>query len=327
MSLPEYIRPVMFVGGKGGVGKTTVASALALKLAAAGRRVLVVSTDPAHSLGDMFGTDMKTGRTTLVPGLDGEEINSDLEADRYIDRIREQATSVARGALAQEVDRQIGLARHAPGAIEAALVERTARILAEEAPRYDNVVFDTAPTGHAMRLLALPELLARWTDNLMGHYRKMERMDAVSDFLGARSAMAVPDNDETADNTQRARMSRQIAQSLQARSELYNAAAGIMTDTGRACFIAVATPERLPVLEVRRIADFLSAHGLLLGAIVMNKILPESVDGDFMHSRKTMEDRYMTEIAGAYDCRIVRLVLRETEILGIESIRQIATRL
>jgi arsenite-transporting ATPase len=223
-----------------------------------------------------------------------------------------------------EVTRQIELARHAPGATEAALVERTARILTEDAVDYDHVVFDTAPTGHAMRLITLPELLGRWTETLLGHHEKMQDMERVYDFLGGKHSTGHRDKAANKPNAPEKTQQRQItADILRARRDLYRAAAKIITDPARAAFVAVATPEKLPVLEVERILAFLKEQRMKPGLLVMNKILPDHLSDRFLIERKSMEAGYIERLKRASACAQCFIPLQEKEAIGIQRISDI----
>ncbi len=184
--LDLFDRRILFVGGKGGVGKTTVAAALALMAARGGKRCLVVSTDPAHSLGDIFDRDIGGRETALAPGLHGLEIDPDGEADRYLETVKQNMRSLVRPQLYGEIDRQMDLARHAPGAAEAAMLDRVADLMIDAERRHDLVVFDTAPTGHTIRLLSLPEVMAAWTDGLLRHQERSNNLGRVLRNLGGK---------------------------------------------------------------------------------------------------------------------------------------------
>ena len=179
---------LVFVGGKGGVGKTTTAAALGLEAAALGRTCLVVSTDPAHSLGDIFHVTIGATRTSLADRLWGLEIDPDAEAERHIQTVKTQMKSLVHPRLYGEVDRQLDLARHAPGASEAALLERVAELMGEDGSRFDLVLFDTAPSGHTVRLLSLPEIMGAWTDGLLRHRERSAGLSsALRNLKGGRS--------------------------------------------------------------------------------------------------------------------------------------------
>jgi arsenite-transporting ATPase len=106
-ALPLGDAPLLFVGGKGGVGKTTTAAAVAVALAGRGERCLLVSTDPAHSLGDLFGVDIGARECGLLPNLHGLEIDPDAQVERHLDAVRESLRAFVRPAMYGAVERQI----------------------------------------------------------------------------------------------------------------------------------------------------------------------------------------------------------------------------
>jgi arsenite-transporting ATPase len=170
------LRPVTFVGGKGGVGKTTVAAALALVSADSGARTLLVSTDPAHSTSDVLETRLGEHARRVVDGLDALEIDPRAEAERYIGEVKERIRQVTSPRMLGEVEREVDVARASPGAEEAALFDRFARLMPLAGGDYDRVIFDTAPTGQTLRLLGLPELMEAWVEGLVSRRRKLRSL-------------------------------------------------------------------------------------------------------------------------------------------------------
>ena len=162
------MEPFVFFGGKGGVGKTTVSSSYALKCARDGRKTLVVSTDPAHSVSDVF--DQPFGdEARLVDGVENlwaMQIDPDEEVTRHLNELRQGLSEQVSTAMVSEINRQLEMAHGTPGAYEAALFDRFVDVMRNADP-YDRVVFDTAPTGGTLRLLGLPDLLEDWIDRLM----------------------------------------------------------------------------------------------------------------------------------------------------------------
>ena len=171
-----FDRHIIFVGGKGGVGKTTTAGALALMAAESGRSTLLVSTDPAHSLGDVFDTRIGNEETSLGRNLLGLEIDPEAEAESHIATVKMSMKSLVAPKMYKEIDRQLELARHSPGTMEAALLERMADLMAEARSRFDLLIFDTAPSGHTIRLLSLPEVLGAWSDGMLGHRDRSRKL-------------------------------------------------------------------------------------------------------------------------------------------------------
>ena len=157
----------IFFGGKGGVGKTTSASAFSIFASSYGKRVLLVSTDPAHSIGDIFKIDIGPREKLIKENLWGIEIDPELEAKNYINRIKNSLSKTISPILMDEIKRQIDVAYLSPGAEEGATFDKFIELMNRiDEGTYDIIVFDTAPTGHTLRLLSLPEILEKWIDNL-----------------------------------------------------------------------------------------------------------------------------------------------------------------
>ncbi len=291
-------RRILFVGGKGGVGKTTTASALAVLAAGQGRRCLLVSTDPAHSLGDVFGTRIGNRETPLSDNLTGLEIDPEAEAGRYIDGVRANMRDLVAPSMFGEIQRQMELARLAPGTAEAALLERVADLVAEGPTRFDLVVFDTAPTGHTLRLLSLPEAMAAWTEGLLKHRDRSGRLgDMLSRLGGNRRAGEADELGQLADEeaTSGDRRDR-IRELLLTRRRKFHRARRVLLDTETCAFLWVLVPERLPVLETRRALDLLQKFDLAVQGLVVNRVLPPEADGEFLASRREQERAHLDDI-------------------------------
>ena len=153
--------PIMFFGGKGGVGKTTLATATALRLSRE-HRVCLVSTDPAHNLGHIFGTSLGDAPSDLTPTLSAIEINPARATEQHLAQVGNSMRRFMPEHLHGEVKKHLDLARQSPGTQEAALLERIAALVVGES-NFDYLVFDTAPSGHTSRLMALPEICLLYT--------------------------------------------------------------------------------------------------------------------------------------------------------------------
>src|ERR1700704_6361651 len=152
-------RDVVFFGGKGGVGKTTCSSAFALAASRRGRRVLLVSTDPAHSTSDIFERRIGPDERQIEAGLSALEIDADREAARYVADVKRDIERMFAPAVVRQANRQIDLAAASPGLAEVALLDRMIDLIVAREQLYDLVVFDTAPTGHTLQLLRMPEAM------------------------------------------------------------------------------------------------------------------------------------------------------------------------
>jgi len=309
-------RRVLFVGGKGGVGKSTVASALAVRAADAGRRCLLVSMDPAHSLGDLFGCDIDDAGTTLTASLTGMEIDPQATAARHIASVAANVRRFVHPDMYPEVERHLDLACSAPGAMEAALLERMSDLLTGELAGHDLVIFDTAPGGHTLHLLTLPEIMAAWTGGLLANRERSERLSGVLDDLGgttgARDAGAVDD-----------RYAR-IRAILQQRQDRFRAARRVISDAGATAFILVLNPERLAIAESRDAVEALRRHNIPVAALVVNRTLPAAADGVFLDQRRHQELEYLARIDREFSAYPrYTLPLQPRDVHGLEGLREI----
>ncbi|MHB0774721.1 ArsA family ATPase [Halomonas sp. WWR20] len=324
-------RRLLWVGGKGGVGKTTVAAALAVLASRRGRRVLVVSTDPAHSLGDVFDRQLGDTPRRLLPNLDAMEIDPDAEVEAHLKRVVEQMRRYAAPEMMAELERQMRLTRQSPGTQEAALLERLARLITEDDSQYDLIIFDTAPTGHTLRLLTLPEAMAAWTDGLLSHNRKSEELGKVLKHLTPNRGrdVATPFDDPSQDalNELDGR-TRDVAETLLNRRRLFHRARRRIENVDESSFLFVMAPERLPILETVRAVQALEAVNIPVAATLVNRVIPEEADGDFLRRRREQEATYLARIDDELKhLPRPRLPLLPTDVQGLAVLEDLADRL
>lgn len=261
---PEYV----LYGGKGGVGKTTMAAATGLASAAEGTETLVVSTDPAHSLSDAFGVTVGSEPTRINEDpLWGVEIDPD-EAMSETPLFDEDGSFDGLGGMGTLLD---GLTPDAgqdsaglgsmPGADEAAAVQQLMQYL--EADRFDRVIIDTAPTGHTLRLLELPEVM----DSMVGRALKLretigEMMDRIGGLVGGSDDADVPDDPTEVED-------------LDVLRERIERLRETIRDPTRTDFRIVMVPEEMSVLESKRLRDRLQAFDIPVGMMVVNRVMED----------------------------------------------------
>lgn len=233
--------------------------------------------------------------------------------------------------MLQELKRQMQLTRHSPGTQEAALLERIARLLTAPPDDYDLIIFDTAPTGHTLRLLTLPEAMAAWTDGLLSHNRKSAELSKVLQHLTPRSGrdlanpLADPNEDQLSGLDRR---SRDVADTLRKRRRLFHQARRQLEDPVQSGFLFVLTPERLPILETERAVSALSEAGIPVVATLVNRVIPGDADGDFLRRRRDQEAQYLRQIEQAFAALPrPQLPWLETDVQDIPALEQVAALL
>jgi len=317
--------PLVFVGGKGGVGKTTTASALALIAADRGSRCLLVSTDPAHSLADLFGQPIGNTETAIAAGLWALEIDPDRQADTHLAAVKARMKRLVHPRSYSEIDRQLSFARHAPGTMEAAMLERVAEVMAMAPSTYDHIIFDTAPTGHTIRLLSLPEIMAAWTDGLLSHRKKSERLSSALRHLGGGKVRGDDLSliDAATDHKDGSR-DAEINELLQARRRKLVQAREQLLDRTITSFMLVLNPDRLSLLETMKACNTLTEFSIPLAGLVVNRVLPENADGSFIKNRRQQEAHYLEDIERVFGhLPKVRVSLQPGDVHDINALRRI----
>lgn len=319
-------RSILFVGGKGGVGKSTAAGALAVSMAEAGERILLVSTDPAHSLGDLFGMSIGDREREILPGLHALEIDPEAEVESYLARVKATMRQYVQPAMYSEIERQIELTRHSPGAEEAALMDRVTALMDEGPQRHDRVIFDTAPTGHTLRLLALPEIMAAWTEGLL---RSRDRSDSLGKAVDRLQRRKESSGDDLSwfDDAKEARgdeRTRKIREVLLERRRRFSRARRLLLDPEVTAFVLVLIPEKLPILESEKTLEVLRNHKVPVAGVVVNRVLPDVPLGDFLESRRAQEAEYLERVDRSFaELPRVRVPLLSRDVVGIEAIREV----
>ncbi|HTH25425.1 MAG TPA: ArsA family ATPase [Vicinamibacterales bacterium] len=293
-------KKVLFFGGKGGVGKTTCASAMALAASRSGKRVLLVSTDPAHSTSDMFERAIGPEPVPLLPNLHGLEIDGAFETQRYVKNVKEQISTLFGHTIQKEASRQIDLAASMPGAEEMALFDRIGGLIRGEDDRFDLIVFDTAPTGHTLRLIRMPELMEAW----------------IRALSKSRQAMMGIEQDEAKDP---------VLISLTERLEHLREFRARLLSPRISAFVLVLVAERLPIEETARAIEQLQEAGVTIGGMVVNRVLPETSPDPFLRSRHEQELVYLAEIDRRFTKHgRVRVPQLPSDVHGITTLEHLA---
>jgi arsenite-transporting ATPase len=310
---PSYV----LYGGKGGVGKTTMAAATALASARDGTKTLVVSTDPAHSLSDTLETDIPDEPTRIreETPLFAAEIDPDAALE---EGLLEGGQNPLAGMLGGDGD---PLGGSMPGADEMAAVRMLLEYLDD--PRFERVVVDTAPTGHTLRLLELPEML----DSMVGRLISMrERMGGVMEGLNPFGSEE--DAEESVD-------------SLRAFAERIEHLRALLRDPAQTDFRVVMVPEEMSVLESQRLVDRLRGFEIPVGTVVVNRVMqdpaemtdvdpdlfvtPNHTDCEFCARRWEVQQRALAEAQDLFrEHQVRRVPLFAEEVRGEQLLQVVA---
>jgi arsenite-transporting ATPase len=272
---------IILFGGKGGVGKTTVSAATALLLTKAGKKVLIVSSDPAPSLSDIFETRIGGSITVLVPGLYAIEIDAKQAVKKYKLRYGGMAVDILSTIIpvGKEILDDIP-DDVAPGFDELFALEEVLTFMGGD---YDFIVWDTAPTGHTLRLLALPDTISKYATGMLSIHHRVEGVLSTVRTLFDKETTKDTIIDTLAELRDTALFTRQI-----------------LTDPRRSEFVPVIIPEALALYQTGRLKQTLDELGIPMHRMVVNGIVPENTC-PFCQSRRSVQVKYLHAIKKQFE--------------------------
>ena len=293
---------LLLFGGKGGVGKTTTSTSTAVTLADAGMKVLLVSSDPAHSTSDSLNFQLSSTPVEVegVPGLWGIELDPEARIGEHIPKLTESINPFLGGESLDMNASEMVL----PGLDEAMAFDELLKHL--ENPDWDVIVFDTAPTGHTLRFLALPEIIEKWADKII----KMHRLTG-----GIRAMMfGAKDGEKMREELEKFR--RRV---LHVRR--------ILCDPEVTRFTLVTIPEKMGVNETIRAHASLDEFNLPVTGCVVNRLTPD-IDNEFIQTRRKHEKNNVSDLQKALpNVHLHQVELKESDIHGLELLRAMGKEL
>jgi arsenite/tail-anchored protein-transporting ATPase len=301
------LRTILYTG-KGGVGKTSVAAATALKAASKGKRVLVMSTDPAHSLSDAFDEEIGPEPKEMATGLYAQEMEYGRMLEEYWAEIQEYMTTFfewqGTDALAAEelamlpgMDELFGLL----------LVRRH-----HDEALYEALIVDAAPTGETLRLLSMPDHIGWYVQKIFPVQRQAAKV--VRPFARRIRTDALPPLPEDS--------------FFGALQRFYNAVLGvedILTDVERASVRLVVNAEKMVIAEARRAYTYLNLYDYAVDAVVVNRLLPEAVSDPYFEKWREAQGRHMRTIEDSFSpIPIFKARLFDREMYGMEALEMLS---
>jgi arsenite-transporting ATPase len=298
---------LIMIGGKGGVGKTTCASAIALHFSQHGKKTLIISSDPTPSLSDIFEMEIGDQEKLIknTKNLYGIEISSDVVLKKWKDRFGPEIYEVVSSFTSLDYD-FVDYIGGAPGIEEEYMLNYILELV--EGAQYDLVVWDTAPAGHTLRLLHLPQIFLKHLEaatkfymNLYSYFEKLK--ESVKLKKGKRSLLEI----------------------ISGWEDLAEKVVNFIRDPQKSDFIIVTIPEALGVRQTERIIKDFDDYQLEVNHLIVNYVIQEA-DCNFHKIRKEMQQHYIQTLKDQYSHRIglIELPLMPQEIKGIERINKIS---
>lgn len=318
-SMREYIEQhpglrYVFFGGKGGVGKTVLAGSTALALANKGKRVMLASTNPVHSLSGLLGQNV-FGQPTPVTGVSNlwaYEIDTKDTIERSKVEIREKIQWFLKFAdISTKADDFVESATMNPAFEESAMFENMVDLMLKN--EYDIYVFDTAPTANARRLLGMSKVYSLWVNKMLKSREEARTLREMLSFTKKKEPDPLMDY-------------------LVAFRDRMGQARVLLTDPERTAFFFVTLPEALPIAVIMRFIGWFHDFGIPVGGVIVNMLIDQAQVGpdspDFVKNRVAMQDRYMVDIWQKFDGMVRALLpLYETEVRGVAMLKRMADQL
>ncbi len=296
---------ILLYTGKGGVGKTSVSAATAVRCAELGYRTIVLSTDPAHSLADCFDLPVGPEPTQIAENLWGQEINLLHQMEKYWGKVQEYLAAIFAwrgmdGLLAEETS-------VLPGMEELASLMQIAYL--NDLGEYDVIIVDCAPTGATLQLLAFPEMARWYLEKIFPIERKA--MQVARPLLRAVVDIPLPDDD----------VFEAVAELLQQLDRMHR----LLSNPDRSTARLVLNPEKMVIKEAQRAFTYLNLYGYVVDLIICNRMIPGQVVDGYFTAWKEIQTRYRQMVEEAFTpLPILDVPLFDREVVGMEMLRTMA---
>ncbi|MGA2000804.1 MAG: ArsA family ATPase [Terriglobales bacterium] len=299
-----------FFGGKGGVGKTVMAGVTALHLASQGRRVMLASTNPVHSLSGLLDQDVYGKPTPVknVPNLWAYEIDTKETIERSKQDIKQKIRWFLKFAeISTQADMFVESATMNPAFEESAMFENMVDLMFKN--EYDAYVFDTAPTANARRLLGMSKVYSLWVNKMVKSREEAQSLRDLFSFTKKKEADP-------------------LMEYLLSFRERIAHARDLLTDPALTAFFFITLPEALPIAVIKRFINWFHDFGIPVGGVIVNMLIDKaqvrSDSPEFVRNRVAMQDNYMAEIWRDFDNVRAVVPLFDNEVRGTAALRMVA---
>ena len=300
----------MFFGGKGGVGKTVMAGVTAMQMAQQGRRTILASTNPVHSLSGLLDQNVYGQATPVkdVPNLWAYEIDTKETIERSKQDIKTKIRWFLKFAeISTQADAFVESATMNPAFEESAMFENMVDLMFKN--EYDVYVFDTAPTANARRLLGMSKVYSMWVNKMVKSREEAQSLRDLFSFTKKKEADP-------------------LMEYLLSFRERIGHARELLTDVEQTAFFFVTLPEALPIAVIKRFINWFHDFGIPVGGVVVNMVIQKDQlradSPEFVKNRVAMQDAYMEEIWRDFDNVRAVLPLFDNEVRGTEALKMMA---
>lgn len=296
---------VILYTGKGGVGKTSVAAATALRCAELGNRTIVMSTDAAHSLADSFDCPLGPEPTLVAPNLWGQELDVLYQMEKYWGNVQRYfATVLAWRGLDDLIAEELVVL---PGMEELASLLQIVHL--HDDCDYDVIIVDCAPTGATLQLLSFPEVARWYLEKIFPVERKAVQLSRP--LLRAMTDLPIPD-EELFDT---------VAELIMQLTRMHD----LLSDPQKSSVRLVLNPEKMVIKEAQRTFAYLNLYGFLTDAVISNRLIPARVEDSYFDSWKESQEKYSQMIEEAFSpLPILEVPLFDQEVVGLDMLRRMA---
>lgn len=297
------MRVVLFTG-KGGVGKTTVACATALRVAAQGRKTLLMSTDPAHSLADAFGMDLSPQPREVTANLWAEQIDPQQRLEENWREIQQHAIKMLQWAGIAEIEaEELSVIPGLDELFSLADVKRH-----HDDDPYDVLIVDCAPTGETLRLLSLPDIIQWYMERVFPIERKI--VGALRPVARRMTTLPLPDDN--------------VYDAVRRFYDKLDGVRKVLTDPATTSVRLVVNPERMVIAEAQRTFTYLNLFGYRVDAVIANRLLPPEVSDPYFLRWKELQAEHLATIESAFaPVPILKAGLRDQELATIDLLRDL----
>ena len=299
---------ILLYTGKGGVGKTSIAAATAVKSARAGRKTLIVSTDAAHSLGDSLDKKLSPEPVEIESNLWAQEIDSAHEVEQGWGKIQEYLTTLFTSKTVKNITTEE--LTIFPGMEDLASLLRILHYYREKT--FEAIVIDCAPTGETLALLSFPEMLRWWMDKLFPLKRKM--LKVVRPVMQPILGIPMPHDSVMAE----------IENIYEQLDEMKR----ILSDRAVTSIRIVVNPEKMVIKEAQRSFTYLNIYDFNIDAIIVNRVIPDDVTDSYFSVWKEIQKNYRETIIESFSpLPLLYAPLFEREVVGLEMLERMGTKI